>query len=894
MRACIIITIILVIYYVRAKLTLTDLECIENYVIDDPVLGEIVVNSDGFLNFLRGYIYQQTGLMHNKRFFSSEINISHHLTRKDTPQSPTGLYVFKREVKNDKSHAIEGITNKKEKYLSGYHKRLILMFPSTETQVSIETGRDDAFIKWLRHESVHEHAHKILATLLLLGEGVSINVEIDEKEKKVLEVRKSDGTVYFSVSMKIKQYNKEKGEVIDMYQSETSKIIRFFKRYQKSVALDELSEFTKPKSYEELKEGHFLNGIQFLIETYIYEFTNTDKEAYKIIQAVHTLLIDKIRSVESKNQEDIKIAENVLLSCFEKKCSITKSENIQSLKLLDKEIQKYKISPFSEAEQVPVNIQVPSYPKTKKDFIEDKDKFYTDCVETALLTTFCCLAYDKKTQEYTTKHMNCIHDVNEFFSMNRTPYNKINLETHMQWCKSTVYLEGCDRIYKKEGNEIISGILNYLLAFASMANKSAQYTDKILEFIKAVGAPMEDCKGLLKQIGAFAKNILLSLAFDKTIEVMCYDLMIKNNSIGIPDVFGDILLKYKTEQAEETVTLCFSRGHAHVYFLSNSNLRGTGLIYQIKSVLNAKTANKSSSKFIDHLTQYCINSFIDRFSGTLHQDLPKKEIESAVMNNGEGINKILMKRKINDTVYKIRIANCALIYSSKTELSKEDRISRFISNILGSARLNNSENQKKAFTGLAYIKNQNIYDSIELEHADFTQIPCDREEMIKIIGYALETNSDDILIRCLEVSIQFPSSFQCLPDHLIVRRLLIKIFKQLLEKDAIEHIKTIRNCINKHWKKDRSTHKKIALSLFVYVCEEKGDSLELITETYKLLPDWTTEIFLRYTRTQDNYATVLKTLEIIKKSTPSTEEEREKIESLIECFNLFRKRPSLY
>ncbi|KAI5166540.1 hypothetical protein NEIRO03_0565 [Nematocida sp. AWRm78] len=630
MRACIIITIILIIYYVHAKLTLTDLECIENYVIDDPVLGEIVVNPDGFLNLLRGYIYQQTGLMHNKRFFSSEIKISYLLTRKDTLQSPTSYYVFKREVEKDKSHVIEGITNKKEKYLSEYHKRLILMFPSTETQVSIETGRNDAFIKWLRHESVHEHAHKILATLLLLGEGVNINVEIDEKAKKVLEVRKTDGTVYFSVNMKIKQYNKEKDEVIDMHQSEASKIIRFFKRYQKSVASEELSEFTKPKSYEELKEGHFLNGIQFLIETYIYEFTNTDKEAYDIIQAVYTLLIDKIRSLKDNNQEDIKIAENVLLSCFEKKCLITKSENIQCLKLLHKEIQKYKISPFSEADQVSVNMQVPSYPKTKKDFIKDMDKFYTDCVETALLTTFCCLAYNKKTQEYTTKHMNCIHDVNEFFFINRTPYTKINLETHIQWCKSIIYLEGCDRIYKKQGNEIISGILNYLLAITSITSKSARYTDKILEFIHAVSIPMENRKDLLRQIGAFTKDILLSLAFDKAIEVTCHNLIIKNNSIGIPDVFGDILLKYKTEEAEETVTLCFSRGHAHVYLMSNNNLRGTELIDQMKSVLNAKTEKKSSSKFIDHLTHYCIDSFIDRFSGTMYQDLPKKEIENAV------------------------------------------------------------------------------------------------------------------------------------------------------------------------------------------------------------------------------------------------------------------------
>ncbi|KAI5163414.1 hypothetical protein NEAUS03_2317, partial [Nematocida ausubeli] len=142
-----VITLISIVHHrVRADMILSEIESALKYEITTDSVP-IRINPDGPLNFLRGYIYQKMECMHNKRFFSPEIDTSYMLTEEIADGfEEYDTCEFTRNEQSDKAYTEQAENKGMDGYTEKYHNHMIDLFPSPTGDITIETRGNQSFI----------------------------------------------------------------------------------------------------------------------------------------------------------------------------------------------------------------------------------------------------------------------------------------------------------------------------------------------------------------------------------------------------------------------------------------------------------------------------------------------------------------------------------------------------------------------------------------------------------------------------------------------------------------------------------------------------------------------------------------------------------------------------
>ncbi|KAI5149431.1 hypothetical protein NEAUS05_1775 [Nematocida ausubeli] len=695
--------LILNIMMLQSVLTRISVEDIKT--VSETLVGErqdVFINPRGPLNLLRGYIEHQSGYMYNKRFYSSEIDTDYALTKREKP-SPDSIqrYTFTRTPVNDRVYKDFNTKTPEGKYLSTYHMQLIKMFPSADGSLSIEAGRSNALTNFLRAEHVKKDTKYIIAALLLLSEGVDIKIDVDhtgEKKKLVIKSKTNKEKVFVNVEMYIAgtdPVTKEHKE--NIYQSEVAEIVKFYIRCRDNPLLKKDGEFAIPSTREEFESGLFLNSAAFLIQTYIYEFIDTVKSYKDFVEAVHELLIDQVVEKENpeqtkKKSKSSKIFDELFLA---REAFDENIKYIASFTDLIKTTNEEAKFPFCNDSQLPQYTKVPHCKLDKSGFELDESLKYSNCVESALLGLFCCLAYNPETKEYETDHMGekISDELRDFFKKYPKPTDIINIEMHKDWCMVVACLDSDDIDYKSNKNEILSGLENVFLVIAEITGQKEEAME-LVEHIKAACENSELDEKTTECIANKIESIITSLSKNKNVKVNCEKMELTTRSSNKPDVSLKIEISYVFDGAENGIALSVEGGHSKVQVLSLPIANSEQIKEKYKEV-------KSIYNKVDNYTGYIVTKYVEARLKVLGNtdysilDNCKNSIKEILQGDSESLSKIFLLDKIIDSDIKAYIMEQFIACTIDKEIATTNAVACFTANILGSSSLGNTLARRK-------------------------------------------------------------------------------------------------------------------------------------------------------------------------------------------------------
>ncbi|KAH9387084.1 uncharacterized protein NEMAJ01_1980, partial [Nematocida major] len=146
--------------------------------------GQVCINEKGPLSPVRGKVFLNEEYPLNMRFVFPGVIPSYKMDWSWDNADQCDSYMYARDAKHDKP-CTDGIylkgpqSNKDQytKYIKEYASVIIKMFPSLDgANLTITANRNDQFTNFLQNQCTKEQASYTLAALLLLSEGVDVNI----------------------------------------------------------------------------------------------------------------------------------------------------------------------------------------------------------------------------------------------------------------------------------------------------------------------------------------------------------------------------------------------------------------------------------------------------------------------------------------------------------------------------------------------------------------------------------------------------------------------------------------------------------------------------------------------------------------------------------------------
>ncbi|EHY65913.1 hypothetical protein NERG_00609 [Nematocida ausubeli] len=680
---------------ILARISVKDIKTVSETFVGEK--QDVVINPRGPLNLLRGYIGNRSGHMYNKRFYSSEIDTDYALSKKRLSSIGEQEYNFKRKPVNDRVHKDMDTKTPEGKYLSSYHAQLIKMFPSADGDLSIEAGRSNALTNFLRADHVKKDTKYILAALLLLSEGVDIKIAVDCKGKKnnlVIKSKTCKEKVFVNVVMHtagIDPFTNEHSE--NIYQSEAAGIVKFYMQCKDNSLLKRGGEFAMPATREQFESGKFLNNAAFLIQTYIYEFIDTAESYKDFVNAVHELLVDQVTNKENpeqtkKKDKNRRIFDKLFLAKEELSENIKYTEKFYSFIKTISENTKF---PFYNANQLPKYTRVPRCKLDKSGFEKDQALYYSDCVETALLGLFCCLAYNPETGEYETSHMGegVSDELRDFFEKYSKPTETTDFEMHKQWSKVIACLKDEKIDYVQSRNELFPGLENIFLVISEITGQKADILE-LVECIENVCRTGELDDKQEVYIADKIESIIKSLSKNKNVKVECSRMKLGKTSNSKVDILAEINITYTFSKVSNGISLDIKKGHANLVLLPSSKDNSESIKEKYEEVKNTYSGIDCYIGYI--MNQYAsVESYFLNTSCAVFSINTKKILDQTIQGESEGISRIFLLGKISAIEIKRSIINSFIFNTIDKKIDPKSTLTRFTANILGSVPLNDPE-----------------------------------------------------------------------------------------------------------------------------------------------------------------------------------------------------------
>ncbi|KAI5162884.1 hypothetical protein NEAUS03_2133 [Nematocida ausubeli] len=514
---------LVLLWQVYGRVGLKDIQEIQERIINSNLRSDkkdLFLNLNGPLNPQHSMLSNEIGFMHSKRFLSTEIKTEYEIKIGSTV-SQDSTYTKTRDYNKDTVHSDLLYSGIHLKYMNEYFRTLLELFPSLHGYVSIWTDKQDSFYAFMKSSTVKEHKYKILASLLLLSEGLQMPLSIDTSTQDIeLVLKASTEEDHFRIRMCKEDSVEVKDEGVfrkkkELKYPEAMKVIRFFIENSQAKIIKQLRYLSEPKSYKEFQSGKFLNSPGFLIQTYIYHYIEDKTEMCIFIQTVHDLLCEyieknagnsKITVIQSKkakyifsryfsynqNEEGDEVGEfeyikmhmqNILNST--RRFPITYQAQLEPIQDC-LSVSKEKKSPAKNSSICQCACLNEDTDEEDDNMVEISNTF-TDHVETALLGLFCIFAYNSKEQVYTVDHMvHASKELKEFFIKHKYMYGTVSKAMHNDWNKVVAGLRDARITYmRSDKNQLAPGFMNILYAIAEISGIDTwERLDDLMEIVE--------------------------------------------------------------------------------------------------------------------------------------------------------------------------------------------------------------------------------------------------------------------------------------------------------------------------------------------------------------------------------------------------------------------------
>ncbi|EIJ95110.1 uncharacterized protein NEPG_00635 [Nematocida parisii ERTm1] len=683
-----IIKLLVMMYTICARLELSDINIIEKtkVVIEE---GNLLIHPDGSLSPSRGYIMHKSGYMYNKRLYAPEIDTMYKVIK--IGEDGRSIYEYERKPVNDQAYDDIYDPKKfkaKNDYFLRFHTHLINMFPCTDGALSIIAGRLDAPTSFLLKDEVQPQSMNILAALFLLSEQVDIPIAIEEKKKeKKLVLKSVNGeTAYIDQSLVLYVNKKNSEEKIKTYHTETVKLINFMKHYAgDAITYIQKEGYTEPTTYEQFMEGKFLSTVQFLIQSYIYEFIDTKEKYIEFVNAVYTILNDQINNNKSISKNKKKSYKRVLNKCFiQEGAQPSKIDHTTTIYDIKDIIEDFGACPFINSSQLPSYIRVKAYDRENDEFINNEAQKYSNCVEAALLGLVCCLVYDPNKKKYNTDHLPDNEEtkpLKDFFKKYTEPTEVTDYTMHEDWCRVIADLKNDKILYLTEKtNELDSSLLN-ILYVASYITRSKEEVVKEIKYLEKLLSNKNINDGLY--IEESLTTIFKELSNNKNLDVECDKFTVGTREDNKLDLFGVFKLVYTFNEKKNGILVGITSGHSSISLLKNL------LSIKEKNTIKKKlTEIQNTYSNIESYTAYIIRQYINIELAKKEKKYALGRIQESIRNNHDNINDIFLHGMILSVDQKVNIVKYFLVMHVKNTLPKNNSLVRFTNNLIGSTPLN--------------------------------------------------------------------------------------------------------------------------------------------------------------------------------------------------------------
>ncbi|OAG30905.1 hypothetical protein NEIG_00389 [Nematocida sp. ERTm5] len=715
MKTRVIIKLLVMIYTVCARLEICDIKEIEENGFT-AWLGNLLINPDGPLNPLRGYIFNKNGLLYNKRFFSPGVRIDYSLKKYNNLAERVGGYkfVFRRNPESDRlyinNNTIGGVNTGLE-YLSEFHQKMIYMFPCVNGIISIEPHKNNSFTQFLRKHSSRPDSIYLLAALLVLSEGVDVPIEIDKSiggsERIFL---KNENFVFINLPLWLESIEADASKK-KIYQKETEGIVLFFKKLCREPFLSEVKRREEPDSQEEFYNGEFLDSPKFLIQSYIFEYIDSIEQYRKFISAVRVFLID-FELYPGITEEQREHINNTINRCFIEKNPDNSIKNTYAADIynIKTKIRNEAILPFTCPMMVPSYTRIPeNILENSEDSIQDLVLQYTNYVETVLLNLFMCLAYNPEANKCSTEYMyGASTALIEFFNKYLVPTESVSQAKHRDWCKVVSKLNNPNIRYVRESRTMLyGGFLNILYVIYELFPLNNAIRSTIMN---TINTPYNTNLERTKKLEELFLHILnRCLAGNHQISIGASSLIPHLENNQIIDIFGNIIFVFERNGKRESIKLTTFPTQSRFILLSKFRDYSEDIKNELKGL---KEKYSNINKYTGNIISNYLNNAIESLKKkTLEQNLC---MLNNILKNENIRNRLFLYGRINNIDYKAAIINYFCI--TNRDKVRNSQLLRIIKNIIGNTFINNLEERKKILPQIMYFTDyERLFSNIEYD-----------------------------------------------------------------------------------------------------------------------------------------------------------------------------------
>ncbi|KAI5158927.1 hypothetical protein NEPAR05_2274 [Nematocida parisii] len=864
---------LLIIYKAVARLELDDLLAHQSSVIKGEK-EEYIINPKGPLNLLRGYIYYKKHFMLNKRLFSPELDIRYEIILDTADDSDNVKYLYKRSPQNDTVRPLEASSGPKsedkyrcqeqeklKRYTIGYHRKLLQMFTIQDNGACIETGRGDSLTTFLRYTRVKEHSMAILATLLLLTEGIKVPIKyVSSKENmntQLIIQKKNRIQEHLSVSMHVPYKCPISKRTKSVMQKEAKGIFNFFISHQKSSFLKWDDALIEPNTLEKFNSGRFLNSLPFLIQMYIFEFIDNIEDANKFIFAVYEILKEYSEENESKEEKETDHAISVFNRCFvpanQLEASLTYIDNVKKVKSLE---AMRKSTPFLNSVQVFTFSRIPMQNLPSSDELKHGIEYFANCVESSILSLVCCFMYDPILGEYTTSHLpNAMPKLHSFFMKYKMPTEFISLEMHQKWNEIVSNLENKEVLYCNKGNELMSGIINIAAVLIEITGISHTFAKNIYQFKSIVNSEQEITNEMLIELATVLEDIFLALSVNKSLKLSMLDIVKCKRSDPAYDLFGCLSIKYKVCKNKQKFCIKISSFHTQSAVIGSKRSIRTASSF----ILNTPRKYEDPNDFFSHL----VNSYIDvglkrliNCAENIKNTDFIEEICHAAKTDFINVNRILMLDSIYTLQSKFNILEYCSIYMCNKNLDKDYSGVKFTSNILGIVHSFALSNVSSLLSVIIYTGVYKFYGSkikINTKGNWPVQLP-DSKACLGLFNSIVSIGNKELLVDALDVFMSFDTGER--PGDnviLLIKELSHETFRLLLKDEDPAYAQKLIHIMKARYHGHGHTLSNIVCCIWLfYACNDEDISIETICLVFDMVQPYCDKDIFNFIYTPDN------------------------------------------